>query len=133
MMHTANKLDDHTLTRIQAVAEDIHDLLPNPLPPTLIHGDIWSGNVLFHNSHPAAFIDPAIYFADPEIELAFITLFHTFGDKFFARYQQHQPIRPGFFELRKDLYNLFPLLVHARLFGGSYVRSIQSTLRNLGY
>ncbi len=129
----AGQLDAHTFDRIDALASDIHDLIEVPRPPSLIHGDVWSGNVLFHQGHLAGFIDPAIYFADPEIELAFISLFHTFGDRFYARYQEHHPISPGFFELRKDLYNLFPLLVHARLFGGTYVRSIQTTLRQLGY
>jgi fructosamine-3-kinase len=68
----------------------------------------------------AGFIDPAIYHADPEIELAFSTVFGTFGEPFFRRYAELRPIRPGFFEVRRDLYNLYPLLVHARLFGGGY-------------
>ena len=70
--------------------------------------------------------------ADAEIELAFSTLFGTFGDAFFSRYAEIRPIAPGFFEERRDLYNLYPLLVHVRLFGGSYVAQVERTLTKFG-
>jgi fructosamine-3-kinase len=85
---------------------------------------MWSGNVLTSSHKVNAFIDPAIYYADPEIELAFISLFATFGDRFFKRYAELHGIRDGFFEVRKDIYALYPLLVHARLFGGAYLEKI---------
>ena len=84
--------------------------------------------MLTRNSRIAAFVDPAIYFADPEIELAFSTLFGTFGTAFFGRYQEIRPLAPGFFEVRRDLYNLYPLLVHTRLFGGGYADSVARTI-----
>ena len=99
--------------------------------PSLIHGDVWGGNVLARAGRIAAFVDPAIYFADPEIELAFSTLFGTFGEAFFDRYRQIRPIAPGFFEVRRDLYNLYPLLVHTRLFGASYAASVERSLARL--
>jgi fructosamine-3-kinase len=80
----------------------------------------------------AAFIDPACYWADAEVELAFTTLFGTFGEVFFRRYREHRPMEPGFFEARRDLYNLYPLLVHVRLFGGAYLASVQRTLAHFG-
>jgi fructosamine-3-kinase len=101
-------------------------------PPSLVHGDMWTGNVLCKGGRIAAFIDPAVYYADAEIELAFSTLFGTFGEAFFDRYREHRPLQPGFFEARRDLYNLYPLLVHVRLFGGSYVGSVERTLRQFG-
>jgi len=104
-----------------------------PVRPSLIHGDMWGGNVLAANGMITGFIDPALYFADPEIELAFTTLFSTFGDTFFSRYNEHRPLAPGFFEERRDLYNLYPLLVHVRLFGGSYVDSVDGILRKFGF
>ncbi len=84
-------------------------------------------------SRIAGFVDPAIYFGHPEIELAFSTLFGTFGEPFFRRYAELRPLRPGFLEHRRDLYNLYPLLVHVRLFGGSYVNSVDGTLKRLGF
>lgn len=118
--------------RIDRLAARLGDFLYEPEKPSLIHGDLWGGNVLAMNGAFVGVIDPAIYYADPEIELAFSTLFGTFGEAFFERYQQIRPIREGFFETRRDLYNLYPLLVHVRLFGGSYAHQIQKILRRAG-
>ena len=86
-------------------------------------------------AHPrriAAFVDPAIYCGSPEIELAFTTLFGTFGKPFFEAYADIMPLEPGFHELRAHLYNLYPRLVHVRLFGSSYLAGIDATLTRLG-
>jgi fructosamine-3-kinase len=99
-----------------------------PAGPALVHGDLWGGNVLWRGGRVAAFIDPAIHFADPEVEIAFTTLFGTFGDPFYRRYAEICPLRPGFLEVRKDLLNLYPLLVHVRLFGGGYLASVERIL-----
>jgi fructosamine-3-kinase len=119
-----------TYSRLEAFCADKLDTyIEEPDRPSLIHGDMWGGNVLCRDGRIAAFIDPAIYHADPEIELAFSTLFGTYGDRFFRRYDEHCPIRPGFFEARRDIYNLYPLLVHATLFGGHYASQVDGILR----
>ncbi len=120
------------LRRIERLGEKLGDLIDEPATPSLLHGDVWSGNVLAGDHHITGFIDPAIYFGHPEIELAFITLFNTFGANFFNRYNELRPIAPGFFEIRRHVYNLYPLLVHVRLFGGTYVSSVDEALRVLG-
>lgn len=119
--------------RVERLAGVLDRWLQEPPRPSLIHGDVWTTNVLAQGGRVSGFLDPAIYYADAEIELAFATLFGTFGDPFFRRYQEFRPIQKGFFEERCDLYNLYPLLVHVRLFGGSYVGSVEQTLRRLGY
>lgn len=126
------RLPKDFLPRVEKLAARLDRWLVEPERPSLIHGDVWTTNVLAQNGRITGFIDPAIYYADPEIELAFTTLFGTFGRPFFERYHQLRPIRDGFFEERRDLYNLYPLLVHVRLFGGSYVRSVDSTLSRFG-
>lgn len=90
--------------------------------PALIHGDLWSGNILSKSGQVTGLIDPATYFADREIELAFMGLFGCVGRPFFERYHELRPIEPGFFEQRKGMYRIYPLLVHATLFGGGYGR-----------
>ena len=80
----------------------------------------------------AGFVDPAIYCGSPEIELAFGTLFGTFGEAFFEAYASAMPLEAGFHELRLGLYNLYPRLVHVRLFGSSYLAGIDATLARLG-
>lgn len=119
--------------RVEAFAARLGDWLQEPERPSLIHGDVWTTNVLANGDQITAFLDPAIYYAHNEIELAFTTLFHTFSRDFYARYAELNPITPGFFEERKDIYNLYPLLVHVRLFGGSYVASVDQVLRKFGF
>ena len=130
--HRSGRLPASTLARVERLASRVDRFLTAPNPPGLIHGDAWGGNVLWRSGKVAAFVDPAVYDADPEIELAFTTLFHTFGERFFARYREHRPIAPGFFEERCALYNLWPLLVHVRLFGGGYLSDVERTLKRFG-
>jgi fructosamine-3-kinase len=119
--------------RIQTFASALEDFLEEPPQPALLHGDVWTTNVLAADDRITGFLDPAVYYGHPEIELAFITLFNTFGSRFFSRYEELRGIRPGFFERRRDIYNLYPLLVHTRLFGGGYATSVSNTLRQLGF
>jgi fructosamine-3-kinase len=130
--HRAGRLPDILLRRVEAFAGRLSDWLGEPERPALLHGDVWTTNVLAAGGHITAFIDPAVYYGHPEIELAFITLFNTFGAAFFERYGALRPITPGFWGERRDIYNLYPLLVHVRLFGGGYVGSIDRTLRRFG-
>lgn len=128
----AGRLPAATMARIERLAARLDEFLIEPAHPSLIHGDMWGGNVLVRDGRIAAFVDPAIYWADPEIELAFSTLFSTFTEPFFARYRELRPIADGFFEARRDLLNLYPLLVHVRLFGGGYLGSVERVLRRFG-
>jgi len=130
--HAAGRLPARFLARIEALAARLGDWIEEPAHPSLIHGDCWSGNVLVKAGRIAGFIDPAIHWAHPEIELAFGTLFGPFGDAFFRRYAERAPLAPGFFEARRDLYNLYPLLVHVQLFGGGYANSVARTLEKFG-
>lgn len=128
----AGRLPAGLMERIETFAGRLADWLEEPAAPALIHGDMWAGNVLARGGRIAGFVDPAIYHADPEIELAFATLFSTFGEAFFDRYTEIRPLRPGYFEARRDVYNLYPLLVHARLFGGGYANSVAAIIARFG-
>ncbi len=132
LAETSGNLPTPMRRRLETLADKLDHYLIEPAQPSLIHGDLWAGNILCFESVISAFIDPAIYYADAEIELAYSTLFATLGDPFFKAYQEHRAIEPGFFEERCDLYNLYPLLVHVRLFGGDYVSSVDRTLKRFG-
>lgn len=128
----AGRLPAAVHKRLTRLAGKLDTLLAPPDAPALLHGDVWTTNVLASGGKITGFLDPAIYFGHPEIELAFITLFDTFGEAFFGHYHALRGIQPGFFEERRDLYNLYPLLVHVRLFGGGYVPPIERTLNRFG-
>jgi fructosamine-3-kinase len=129
---TTGRLPMSLMTRIERLAARLERFLPADAAPALVHGDLWHGNVLARDGRVLALIDPALSFADPEIELAFMTLFGSVGESFFAAYAERRPLAPGFFEERRDLYNLYPLLVHVRLFGGAYIPQVDATLARLG-
>jgi protein-ribulosamine 3-kinase len=104
------------------VFDRLIDKLPGLLPassqPSLIHGDLWSGNYLYTGEGPAL-IDPAAYFADREMELAMMSLFGGFSPSTWNAYQSAFPLEPGW-EERVQIYQLYHLLNHYYLFGGSY-------------
>lgn len=130
--HLAGKLPGNIVVRLDRLIDRLTDFLPFESTASLLHGDLWGGNILCQSGKLAGLIDPAIYYGDREIELAFGTLFGDLGPEFFARYNEIYPIKPGFFEERRDLYNLYPLLVHVRLFGGHYVGSVDHILARFG-
>ncbi len=127
------KIDAALLRRIEKLSGDFERFLEEPEHPSLLHGDIWGGNVLIRGNRPAVFIDPAVYYGHFEIELAFIGMFNTFGERFYQRYQTRRPIPEGFFEIRADLYRLYPYLVHVRAFGSGYLNGLEAILRRVGY
>ncbi|MXV64248.1 phosphotransferase [Natronorubrum sp. JWXQ-INN-674] len=119
--------------RVAAVGDALEALLDEPDAPSLIHGDIWTTNILSRDGEVTAFLDPATYYGHPEIELAYIDWTGTFGDAFFDRYETHHAVDAGFFDRRRYVYRLYPLLVHVHLFGGRYVADLEATLDRLGY
>jgi fructosamine-3-kinase len=130
--HAEGSLPSNLYSRVERLLERIEDYLSEPAFPSLLHGDLWTGNVLVRGGRIAAFVDPAIYCGHPEIELAFTTMFGTFGRAFFEAYEALMPLESGFHELRADLYNLYPTLVHVRLFGSGYLARVERTLARLG-
>ena len=96
--------------------------------PSLIHGDLWSGNLITDDKGGPCLIDPAVYYGNREIEIAFTALFGGFSDVFYRAYQDAYPLEPGFWE-REEIYNLYPLMVHVNLFGGHYVNQVSMILK----
>ena len=96
--------------------------------PARLHGDLWAGNALCTEGSRPALIDPAVYAGHREVDLAMMRLFGGFGPRVFAAYEEAFPLAPGH-EGRVALYQLYPLLVHVRLFGEAYLGQLQRTLR----
>src|SRR5829696_6943740 len=130
--HEAGRLPAEDMLRVERLSVKLDDFIGDPNPPALIHGDVWSTNVLARGDRITAFLDPALYYADPEVELAFISLFDSFCKAFMERYAEIRGIDRAFFETRRDLYNLYPLLVHTYYFGGGYLGSVRNMLDRFG-
>lgn len=96
-------------------------------PPARLHGDLWGGNLHVDEHGAPCLIDPAVYGGHREIDLAMMRLFGGFGERVFAAYAEAYPLAAGHRE-RVALYQLYPLLVHVNLFGGSYVSSVEREL-----
>ena len=95
--------------------------------PSLIHGDLWSGNLIFDQQGKPVFIDPAIYYGHPEMDWAMLSLFGSYPESAMKSYCNIIPLENNYFE-REKIYQLYPLLVHLILFGRGYYRDISEIL-----
>lgn len=110
--------------------EKLYKKLPTLIPeekPSLLHGDLWSGNFMIGPDGQAVIFDPAVYYGHREAELAFTKMFGGFDHAFYSAYQEAFPLQSDH-EQRVELFNLYPLLVHVNLFGSSYLSGVDSVL-----
>ncbi len=122
--HARGLLDGRLRSRLESIAEGLDEWLPDA-PASLVHGDLWSGNVLF-TPHGPAIIDPAVYRHYPEVDLAMLTLFGSPGEAFFTAYWNGEA--PADWPRREALFQLYPLLNHLLLFGGAYHSGVERTV-----
>lgn len=119
-----NELGEKLLIRLDAFFQGFRPA------PSLLHGDLWSGNAGFTPSGAPVIFDPAVYFGDREADLAMTELFGGFSPSFYAAYCEAWPLDPGY-HIRKNLYNLYHILNHANLFGGGYIHQAETMMRQL--
>ncbi len=121
--------------QLQALGEKLLDALPaffvgyTP-QPSLLHGDLWSGNYAFLSDGTPTIFDPAPYYGDRECDLAMTELFGGYSANFYAAYRAAYPLDAGY-ATRRDLYNLYHILNHANLFGGGYARQADQIMQRL--
>ncbi|MDV2999884.1 MAG: putative ketoamine kinase [Chroococcopsis gigantea SAG 12.99] len=113
------------------VTARVKSLLKNHQPqPSLVHGDLWSGNAgILENGEPVI-LDPAVYYGDREVDIAMTELFGGFSGSFYQGYNEVYPLDSGYSQ-RKTLYNLYHILNHFNLFGGGYASGVERMLREL--
>jgi len=115
----------------EALLEACARLLAGHRPePSLLHGDLWSGNAAFLSDGTPVLYDPAAYYGDREADLAFSEFFGGFPQSFYRAYGEAWPLAPGY-EARKPLYNLYHVLNHANLFGGGYASQARTMISEL--
>jgi fructosamine-3-kinase len=114
-------------TLMERLPEFFQDYRP---APSLLHGDLWSGNVATMREGDPVIFDPAVYYGDREADIAMTELFGGFSADFYAAYRRAWPLDPGY-ETRKSLYNLYHVLNHFNLFGGGYGMQAQQMMQRL--
>lgn len=110
-------------SKILKFLDRLDDILTEPEHPSLLHGDMWSGNIMPGPDKKMMLIDPAVYVGHPEADLAMTELFGRLPDKFYRAYRETAGIDEGY-ERRRDIYNLYHLLNHLNLFGSSYLHAV---------
>lgn len=105
-------------------------LIDHDPEPSLIHGDLWSGNIGFDRQSAPVIFDPATYYADREAEIAMTELFGGFAEPFYEAYNEAWPLDPGY-RVRRNLYNLYHVLNHLNLFGSGYAGQAQRLMEKL--
>ena len=118
-------LDDRTRRNLTRITDRLDSLLPEPAFPSLIHGDLWSGNAICGPDGKAWILDPATYVAHFEADLAMTELFGGFPARFYQSYNEINPIDRAYPD-RRDLYNLYHLLNHLNLFGLPYLTEVKA-------
>ena len=120
--------------RLRDSGEKLIELLPQLIShqpqPSLLHGDLWSGNISFDRSGSPVIFDPAVYYGDREADIAMTELFGGFGSEFYSAYNEINPLDPGYAS-RKTLYNLYHILNHLNIFGGGYANQAQDMIDRL--
>jgi protein-ribulosamine 3-kinase len=120
-----------TFSGQEALMEQIREFFKDYTPePSLLHGDLWGGNMNFDAEGNPVIFDPATYYGDRETDIAFTEMFGGFRREFYDAYNQAWPLDSGY-NLRKDLYNLYHYLNHHNLFGGGYASTAQALIDRL--
>ena len=127
--------DNGHVGRVQDLGQAVMDRLPvlfagHHPASSLLHGDLWSGNVATLRDGQPVIFDPAVYYGDRETDLAFTELFGGFGKSFYRAYSESYPLDAGY-ATRKDVYNLFHILNHLNLFGGGYLAQAERTMKSI--
>ena len=134
LAYDSHLVRDGARRRFDALLASLDDLLAAAAEdgPSLLHGDLWSGNVHFTGAGQPALIDPSVYYGHREVDLAMAELFGGFPETFRRAYAEEWPLLPGFAE-RRPIYQLYYLLVHVNLFGAGYLASTLSALAEAGF
>jgi fructosamine-3-kinase len=122
-----NLLTSNDLNSFERFYRVLEEVFPSE-PPSLVHGDLWSGNYMVGPQGNAVLIDPAVYYGHREMDISMTMLFGGYPPSFYDGYNEQWSLEPGWKE-RVDYCNLYPLLVHLNLFGSAYLSSIRRIIK----
>jgi len=122
----SGKADEMLVNKFQLLYKKLDEIFPDE-KPSLLHGDLWSGNFMSNMDGDPVIFDPATYYGHREMDIAMTTLFGGFDSAFYDAYQEEFPMEKNW-KQRLSICNLYPLLVHVNLFVGSYIQSVRNII-----
>lgn len=125
--HEKKLITPKHISQFEKLFARVSSIFNNDQKPSLLHGDLWSGNFMCNKNSEPVLIDPAVYFGHPSVDLGMTTLFGGFRQGFYEAYNYHS-LFPENYEEQWKVCNLYPLLIHLFLFGRSYLPQIEHTL-----
>lgn len=130
LLYDQNLITGKHLKLADSFLKNINGIFPNE-HPSLLHGDLWAGNYMITSTSQVAIFDPAVYYGHREMDLGMTKLFGGFGNEFYVGYNDVYPLQQDW-QKRIAITQLYPLLVHAVLFGGHYIGSALEIIDKYG-
>jgi len=125
--YDGGKFSKNDLQDMERIYEKVDEIIPQEAS-ALIHGDLWSGNIMFSKDGKPCIYDPAISYSHREVDLAMSNMFNALDPAFYDAYNEAFPLEANWKE-RIDFWNLYPFLIHVNLFGASYLSTCRSIIR----
>ncbi len=129
MARNQGLIDNSTVKRFEKLYHHLSDFFPEE-KPSLIHGDLWSGNYMTNNRGEACIIDPAVYYGHRLMDIGMSKLFGGFAPQFYESYNNEFPMENNWRQA-VEIANLYPLMVHVNLFGGGYLGGVMEVLKRV--
>ncbi|MCH9845636.1 MAG: fructosamine kinase family protein [Alphaproteobacteria bacterium] len=127
----SNNLHKRMMPALEKICANMQNYIKPPKFPSLLHGDLWRGNMLYDDVSLLGVIDPAIYYGHHEVDLAMILMFNPVSDVFFKSYSDVLPIDKDFFTTPIVAYQLYGYLLHCRLYGSDYQAHVERWMARL--
>ena len=128
-INKTNPMPKEINQKIEKIIRDLELHIPNNPTPSLVHGDLWEGNILFKNGELKGLIDPGIHFAHNEMEIAYLTWFKYISNRFLRIYSEIAKLDKDFFKY-ETIYQLYYCLLNIHLWSRKYIKNAKELLRN---
>ena len=130
LINKENSLPKEINSKIELLLRDLENRIPKNPVPRLLHGDLWSGNILFNNKEFIAFIDPGIYYGHNELEIAYLTWFNYIDKDFIKFYSNVINVNKDYYNY-EPIYQLYFSLLNVHLWDRNYILNVEALLKKL--
>ena len=130
LINSTNPMPKEINKGIEKIMKNLINIIPNNPRPSLIHGDLWEGNILFHNGNLRGLIDPGIYYAHSEMEISYLEFFKYISKDFYEYYAEYHYLDKEYFNYSK-VYQLYYCLLNVHLWSRNYIQNTAELIKKL--